>query len=298
MHAKVTIIILNWNGKEDTIECVESVRNITYPNYEILIVDNGSTDGSQQVFKQKYVDIILIENPKNLGYAEGNNIGMRYALKRGTDYILLLNNDTTVDQSFLDELIKQAEIDKKIGILGPKIYVYHEPNKLNSVGANIDFWTGGASHIGCNQIDRGQFEDIKKVDYVTGAAILVKKEVIKKIGLLDKRYFCYYEETDWCVRAKKAGYSVIAVPKAKIGHKIGSTSGKIKGFTLYHLTRNRFLFMRKNATEMQFLTFLMYFFFIYTILTTAYLIFKQRNPKLLKTFYKATYDGILLASSF
>jgi len=292
MHAKVTIIILNWNGKKDTIECVESVRNLSYPNYEILIVDNGSTDGSQEAFRQKYPDITLIENPKNLGFAEGNNIGMRYALKSGSDYILLLNNDTTVDQIFLDELIKWAEMDEKVGILGPKIYFYHEPKRIWFLGANINLWTGRISYIGRNQIDRGQFEDIKEVDYVAGCAILVKREVIEKIGLLDKRYFFYYEDTDWCARAKKAGYSVIFVPEAKIWHKIGASSGKIEGFSLYYSMRNRFLFMKKHSTEIQFLSFLIYFVSVNTLLIITYLIFKQRNPKLLKTFYKGIYDGI------
>ncbi len=221
---------------------------------------------------------------------------MRYALKRGTDYILLLNNDTTVDKRFLDEMIKWADMDKKVGVLGPKIYFYHEPNKINSVGAKINLWTSRSSSIGYNQIDRGQFEDIKIVDYVSGAAILVKREVIEKIGLLDKRYFCYYEETDWCFRAKKIGYSVIVVPKAKIWHKIGSTSRKIEGFTLYYMTRNLFLFMKKHATKMQFLSFLIYFFSFNTILTTASIIFKQKNRKLLKTFYKGIYDGVSLVS--
>lgn len=292
MHAKVTIIILNWNGKEDTIECVESVKNITYPNYEILIVDNGSTDGSQELFRQKYPDITLIENPHNLGFAEGNNIGMSYALKRGTDYTLLLNNDTTVDKHFLDELINHADMNKKVGILGPKIYFYYEPTKICFLGANINFWTGRISVIGNNQIDKGQFEDIKEVDYVEGCAILVRKEVIEEINLLDAKYFCFFEETDWCVRAKKAGYSVIFVPKAKIWHKIGSTARKIEGFNLYYMTRNRFLFMKKHTTEIQFVSFLIYFFSVNTVLTIASIIFKQRNPKLLKIFYKGIYDGL------
>jgi len=291
-RTKVTIIILNWNGKEDTIECVESVRNITYPNYEILIVDNGSTDGSQEVFKLKYPNIILIENQQNLGFAEGNNIGMRYALKRGTDYILLLNNDTMVDKHFLDELIKWAEMDQKVGIAGPKIYFYHEPNKICSLGANINLWTGRILNIGHKQIDKDQFEDIKKVDYVPGAAILVKRKVIEKIGLLDKNYFFYYEETDWCARAKKIGYSVIAVSESKIWHKIGSTAGKIEGFTLYYGTRSHFLFMKKNANKIQFLFFLIFYILIYNMLKTIYVIFKYRNLKSLITYYKGIYDGI------
>lgn len=298
MIPKVTVIILNWNGKEDTIECIESVRNMIYPNYEILIVDNGSTDGSQEAFRQKYPDIILIESAENFGFAEGNNIGIRYALKKGTKYILLLNNDIVVDRTFLDELVKQAEMEQKVGIVGPKIYFYHEPNKIFSAGVKINLWTGGASLIWHNQIDKGQLEDVKEVAYVPGAAILIKKGVIEKIGLLDAKYFFYYEEADWCARAKKAGYSVICVPKAKIWHKISSTAKKIKGFSLYYLTRNRFLFMKKNSTKIQFLSFLSYFFTKDAMLTTASLIFLYRDLRLLKIFYKGIHDGIRLSSKY
>ena len=124
-YSKVTIILLNWNGKEDTIECLESLKHITYPNYEILLVDNGSTDGSVECFRERYPGMEIIENGENLGFAEGNNVGIRRAMDEGADYVLLLNNDTVVDPEFLGELVKVGESDPKIGIVGPKICYYN-----------------------------------------------------------------------------------------------------------------------------------------------------------------------------
>lgn len=251
MFPKVSIIILNWNGKEDTIECLESLKHIRYPNYEILLVDNGSTDGSVECFKEKYPKIEIIENKKNLGFAEGNNVGIRKVMERSTNYILLLNNDTVVDPEFLGELVKVADSDPKIGIVGAKIYYYEYNGKkdiLNFAGGQINFFKGETYHIGLNNTDKGQYDYLRTVQYIEGSCMLIKKDVIRDIGVLDPDYFAYWEETDYCVRTLNKGYSIYYVPNAKIWHKIGASTKKDNNMLyLYLMTRNRILFMRKNA---------------------------------------------------
>lgn len=292
-YPKVAIIILNWNGLEDTIECLESLQKITYPNYEVIVVDNGSEGNDVEVLREKFGEHIhLIENDRNYGFAEGNNIGMSYASENlNPDYVLLLNNDTTVDLNFLTELVNVAVSDPSIGIVGPKIYYYDETDKVFSIGGKINAWTGRAPFIGWGKIDHGQFEEIREVDYVSGCALLIKQNVIKKIGLLNTEYFSYSEDAEWCVKARKVGHKIICVPKAKLWHKIASTAMRSKLY-LYYITRNRFLFMRRNFSKLQFLSSSLFFFVTYFPFITFLNIYRRDLPSM-KTFYKAIYDGIM-----
>lgn len=224
---RVSIIILNWNGLEDTIECLESLRKITYPNYEIIIVDNASTGKDVVVLKERYGDYIhIIANDKNYGFAEGNNIGIRYALAKQSDYVFMLNNDTIVDADFLAELVRVAEEDDKAGILGGKIYYYASPNRFQSVGGRIYWWLGYIEDIS-GQDDVGQFERVAERDYVYATAMLIKRQVIEKVGLLDSSLFFGMEDYDYCARAPKAGFKVLYVPGAKVWHKQGASRKKL-----------------------------------------------------------------------
>lgn len=292
MHPKVSIIILNWNGLEDTTECLESLKKITYPNYEVILVDNGSEGDDVRILSEKFGDYIhVIENDRNYGFAEGNNIGMRYALADlNPDYILLLNNDTVVDPDFLTELVKAAEGDATIGILGPKIYSYNEPSKISFVGTKIDWWNVGTWPT--NEIDVGQFDELREVDAVIGSALLIKRATLEEIGLLYAGYFAYFEETEWCVKCKKAGYKIVYVPRAILWHKLQSTAAKIEGFYLYYMTRNRFVFMKRNSGKVRFVLYFVHFFLWKFMFTSVFLLVRQKNPKLLWTFYKGIYDGI------
>lgn len=337
MYSKVAIIILNWNGWVDTIECLESVYQIEYPNYDIVVIDNGSKDNSIEKIKEyaagriqvessfvrynpdnkplcliehsqeelKFNDrvqkdlensslekkLILIKNIKNYGFAEGNNIAIRYALEiLKPDYILLLNNDTVVDPDFLDELVQTAETDPNIGVLGPTIYDYNPPRGLQSTGSKI-LWNHG------DAINLTYEADVKagtpkEVDAVTGCALLAKSEVFKKIGGLNKNYFAYFEEIEWCVRARKAMYKIVYVPQGKIWHKGGATSSKITGFAVYHHTRNRFWFMKQHASDKQYLIFLVYFlgFKFFSFVGWALL---HKNKTLLVSFLRGVKDGLL-----
>jgi len=293
---KVSIVILNWNGLDDTVHCLESLEKITYPNYDIVVVDNGSKGDDAEILREKFKGYIhIIENDKNYGFAEGCNIGMRYALKNShPDYILLLNNDTVVGPDFLSELVKIAERNPSIGITGPKIYFYDEPNRLQSAGAVIDWCQGKTPLIGPGEIDKGQFEEIKDVDWVIGCALLIKRRALEEIGLLYPKYFAFFEETEWCVRCKKAGFRIIYVPRAKLWHKSQRTTGKPEGFLLYYTTRNRFLFMRRNSTRLQLFFFLIYFFLRDFWPTSALLLIKERNLKLFINFLRGVGNGIIL----
>ena len=293
IYSKVYIIILNWNGKEDTIECLESLKHITYSNYEILLVDNGSTDGSVECLRERYPRLEIIETGVNLGFAEGNNVGMRRAMNEGAEYVLLLNNDTVVDSEFLGELVKVAESDPKIGFAGPKVYYYDYDGRkdvLNFAGGKLNMWKGLSYHIGVNEIDNGQYNEIKKVDYAEGSCLFVSKEVINKIGLLDPIYFTYWEENDWCVRGKNAGYRSFFVPKAKIWHKIGASNVSQKN--IYYMTRNKFWFMRKYATLFEYLSSSLYFIVFQFWFQTSIFVLYHRNLNEFKSFCKGIIDGL------
>ena len=345
---KVTILLLNYNGWGDAIECLESVYKITYPNWELILVDNGSVDGSVSKIKEWAAGEILVESKffeydvegkpikyieelfydeeearvkaskkekewdallphqklsilrieKNRGVTGGENIGIEYILReRKTDYILILNNDIAVDKELLSELVKVAESDPEIGVVGPKIYYYDYNGRkdiINFAGGKINFWKGVGYHIGANEIDKGQHDEIREVDYVEGSCFLIKKEVIEKVGMLDHEYFAYWEEADWCIRIKKGGYKGCYVPRAKIWHKVSSTTKKTSGFFEYYNTRNSFLFMKKHASGGQYLSFLLYFFGFRFWFTSGMLLY-HKNMKALISFYKGVKDGYLLA---
>ncbi len=294
-NPKVTIVIINWNGWEDTIECLESLYRIDYPNYEIIIVDNHSHDDSVKKIKDysKGKELIIIENEENYGFAGGNNIGIQYALKNfKPKYILLLNNDTIVDEDFLEELINAGEKDTQIGILGPKIYYYDKPDVIWSAGCKISWKFARGIQIGSDEVDKGQYDDQKEVEYVSGSAFLIKTDVIDVIGLMDRKYFLYFEESDWTLRANQAGYKSLYVPTAKIWHKVSRSGGGISKPTgLYYITRNRWIFMKKWAKKSDYWIFMVYqvlgAFTFPIVLSIIY-----RNSNLFLAYYKGLKDGI------
>jgi len=245
MYPQVSIIILNWNGKEDTIECLESLKQIIYPNYEIILVDNGSTDGSVEFLREQYPDMEIIENERNLGFAEGCNIGIRKSLDKRTDYVLLLNNDTAVEPEFLNEMVKLAESKKSIGIVGPKICYYDEKNKILRAGEKINTITGKVSILGRNHIDKESNNQNKKVDLVEGSCFLIKSILFEKIGFLDPEYFAYAEDIDYCLRASKENFEVYCCHSTKIYHKGSRSSSSC--LRTYLLIRNLTLMINKNT---------------------------------------------------
>jgi len=262
---KVTIIVLNWNGKCDTIECLESLKRITYPNYDIVLVDNGSTDGSVSDFRQRFPHIPILETGANLGFSGGNNVGIRWGLEVGAEYMLLLNNDTVVQADFLDELVSFAQSDRRIGFAGPKIYYYKYNGRkdvLACAGSEFKIWKGRLVHVGAGTVDRGQYDTVREVDYVEGSCLLARTEMINSVGLLNPDFFLYWEDTDWCIRGVQAGFKAVYVPAAHVWHKVPvRTEGK-SSQAYYYYGRNVIWLVRQYASCRQRVRFALSFFFI------------------------------------
>jgi len=317
-YRKVAIIILNYNGWRDTIECLESVLRNDYPNYQVIVVDNSSpnnsmeyikawAEGRQEVLtpepnhplyhlshplvkkpipyiyytreeaekggdfkleekltkewqKQRKVNskeliptspypLIFIQTGENLGFAGGNNVGVKYALKKDDcEYVLLLNNDTIVEKNFLSELVKTAKISTNIGIIGGKILYYDDPGKIWYAGGKLDLWRGSGYHLNVDEKDN-EIKGIKEVSFVTGCLMLINKKVFNHVNLLPEEYFLYLEDTDFCYSALCKGFKLYINLDSKIYHKVSSTvsgSNKISPTTVYYITRNRLHFMMKK----------------------------------------------------
>ncbi len=225
---KISIIILNWNNKDDTIKCLDSLRYLNYNNYEIIVIDNGSTDGSQKEIRKRFSDVKLIENKENLGFAEGNNIGIQKALEdEKIEYLFLLNNDTTIEPDILKELVKVAESDSKIGMLQPKMLRMDNPDIIDSTGHIFKF--GKIIDRGVGEIDRGQYDNKLDIIGCCAGACLYKREMFKDVGLFDKSFFLYYEDAELSWRAYKKGWKAKHIPSAIVYHKRGGTIKKDKG---------------------------------------------------------------------
>ena len=193
-YPKVTALTLNWNGKDDTIECVKSLLALDYPDYEVIIVDNGSTDGSAQAFKQHFPTVTVIENERNLGCGQGLNVGIELALNQDSKYVLIINNDAIIDSKALQELVKVGESDPKIGLVSGKVYHYNQPNKLQTVGKVANFLTGAVRNVGQDEIDSGQYDEIREYQFLDAVYWLSRAELFQKVGMFDKNFFIYYEE--------------------------------------------------------------------------------------------------------
>lgn len=259
MSQKVSIIIVNFNGSKDTIDCLKSLEKITYKNFEVIVIDNASEKSdfenieeflktSKLNAKKSCLPAGRYQLKANLGFSGGNNVGIKEVMSLGTDYILLLNNDTEVAPDFLDKLIKVAEENKKGGLFAPKIYFYDEPQRIWH--AVCDFsWIGGGKPLQYEEIDKNPEEkEIKKTKYVSGCAMLIRKDVIEKVGLLEEDFFMYYEDTDFSLRAKKAGFELLYVPDSHIWHKVSRSAKKMgePKIHYYHI-RNALLISKRNA---------------------------------------------------
>lgn len=244
---KVSIIILNWNGTEDTLECLASVRQLDYSNYEVIVVDNGSTDESADAISKQYPDITLLQTGANLGYAGGNNVGIRWALDHDADFVLVLNNDTIVAKDMLSHLVKAGLLDDRIGLVGPTNYYYSEPSTVWATGAMLtnppeDGYKilGDGDTVSCWKI-------ATQVDALVGSAMLIQRSVFNKIGFFDEKFFLCWEEFDFSARAREAGFKCLFIPESKIWHKVGSSLGEVESpLRTYYNVRNKLLWAKKH----------------------------------------------------
>lgn len=252
----VAILVLNWNRCRDTLACVESIGKLIYPRFVTAVIDNGSSDGSPRVLRERFPSTEVLETGRNLGYAGGNNVGMKWALQRGADYVLILNNDTiVVDPDALTGLVLVAEQDPRIGVLGPKVVCEPDRHLLYSCGETQSLWFN-RRRIATGQPDREIGAEPRDADYVVGCALLVSRQFIESVGMLDEVFFAYYDEVDWCFRGRALGFRVVCVPTAVIAHKGEASSGKgLNPITAYYRTRNWIYFMRKHAAPYHWLVF-------------------------------------------
>lgn len=246
----VSVIVLTWNNKADTLECLESLYQLDYANYCLVVVDNGSIDGTVEAVLNRFPDVQVIENGQNLGYAEGNNVGIRYALNQEADYILILNNDTVVDPTILQELVSVAQMHPQSAVFCPKIYCYSPPTTMMFAGAKWDSEKALFRYKGLGEPDNGEANTLSETDVGSGCALFFRSEIIPDIGLFDPRFFLLWEETDWCCRVKNRGFSLLFVPSARVWHKISrSFEGQEQGAQYqYYFMRNRLLWIEKNLT--------------------------------------------------
>ncbi len=239
---KVSVVILNYKSKDLILKCLKSVLNSDYKNLQITIVDNDSKDDLEAEVN-KFPEVLYIQNSQNLGYTGGNNIGIKKALDSEADYIFILNPDTTILKDTISKLVKGSE-KYNAGIVTPKIY-FDQSRTIWYAGKIIDLNNVLASHIGVDQEDQGQFDKDLDILDVTGAAMLIKREVFERIGLFDERYFLYYEESDLSFRAKKANFKLMYIYSAVVYHKNAQSTGLGSPLQDYFITRNRMLFASK-----------------------------------------------------
>lgn len=259
----VAIVVLNWNGLADTRECLQSLQAVDYPNKRVIVIDNGSANDEATTMEGEFPGFTeVVRLPENRGFAGGANAGIRHALDAEAEYVLLLNNDTIVDPSFLTNLVSAARELPDVAALCPKTYFYERPGVIYSTGGSVNLWRGVARQMGREQDDTGTYDDVAERDYADGVCMLMPASAIRSVGLLDEEYFAYWEETDWCVRAREKGLRSYYVPSARIWHKAARSQAPDAPFH-YLYRRNALLFVRKRGSGLQKITALAMHLFVY-----------------------------------
>jgi len=236
-----TFVVLSWNGREDTLRCLQSLAAIEGSDRGVICVDNGSTDGSADAVREHFPDVALIECPGNLGYAGGNNVGIRRALERGSDWVVLVNNDATVAPDVIDGFARAARARPRAGILAGKVYFADRPEVVWFAGQRVNLRLGYSGRPrGYGRPDGLRYTRIEPTDRAVGALMAVSRPALEAAGLLDEDLFAYVEDVDWAVRVRRAGFEVVFAPEARAWHRVsGSTGGETSSIhTLYYGVRN------------------------------------------------------------
>jgi GT2 family glycosyltransferase len=284
----ISVITINYNQSKVTLELLSSLKDITYPNIEIIVVDNASPNDNPDILKEQYPEINLLKSDTNLGFAGGNNLGVRVA--KG-EFLLFLNNDTEVEPGFLEPMIELFKQDSTIGMISPKILFHHTPDTIQYAGYHpMNPYTMRQNLVGYRQKDAEQFSETKETYSIHGAAMMVPMSVIKEVGMMTEVYFLYYEEHDWCTRIKKAGYKVYYQPKSVVFHKESISTGKESPLKIYYIARNRILYSRRNSTGLiRFINFI-YFNLIAFPKTMLQYLFKRRFDLIIPVFKGFTWN--------
>jgi GT2 family glycosyltransferase len=246
---KVTVVILNTNRREDTLQCLESLSVSTYPNLSIMVLDNASTDGSVESIEVLYPETQVVALTENKGYAGNNNVGVELAIQHGADWIYVLNEDTLQAPDCIGRLVEAGQSDSRVGIVGPMVYHHDEPDVIQSAGGIMDgLWRSW--HAGQNQKDQGQFPEVRPVQWVSGCALMIRRETVQQVGVIDERFFYYQEEIEWCLRSRQAGWKILHVPKAKLWHKGVQREYNPPANVTYYKIRNGFLLAKKHRAPL------------------------------------------------
>jgi hypothetical protein len=253
-NESVAIILVNWNGFDFTEACLDSLRKVDFPDFKVILVDNGSQNQEGQRLKKAFPEIELIENSENLGFAGGNNVGIRFALNQGFTHVMLLNNDTEVEPDFLGEMVRKIQQNPRLGVVQPLILFLHDHKKIWSAGGKWIPALGRAITLG----DRHPIFDYRfkksELDWATGCCMLISREAILKTGHLNEQYFAYFEDVEWSLRFRKAGFGIVLAEKAVIYHEAGASSkkknseGTLSPRVFYYHVRNQFLLLRSQKS--------------------------------------------------
>lgn len=272
MKDKVAIILVNYNGEKYNEECIDSILKSTYKNYEIIVVDNNSSDNSVELLIKKFNDNIkIIKAKSNLGFSGANNLGIKYAIDNNFEYIMLLNNDTVIDDRMVEIMINSS---KNNLIVSPKIYYYDNKEILWSAGGSINWHKGLPIQYGIGETENKENNTRKEIEFATGCCILIPIEAIKKTGMMSEDYFLYYEDTDYCIRLLRNGFKIIYEPNAFLYHKVSaSTGGEKSKMYWYYMTRNRLIFNKKFNKN---ITYKIYFFMTTVIKFIKYFIKRDK----------------------
>jgi GT2 family glycosyltransferase len=283
----VSVIGLNWNNTTLTCDLLQSIRdNCRYPNLELIIVDNGSDEDPSAACKAICPEVKMVLTGKNLGFAGGNNAGIKAA--KG-DYIFIVNNDTEFTANIIEGLLEIFEKYPDAGIVSPKFQYFFHKGTIEYAGyQSVNIFSGRNAMIGCKEKDQGQYNTIQVTNYAHGGAMMVSRKVIQEVGLLPELFFLYYEEFDWCEQIKRKGFKVYYQPASLIYHKESMTTGKASPLKTFYLTRNRILFMRRNTRFYHFLIFMTYFICFTIPKNTGIYLFKRQKAHL-KSFWKGIF---------
>ncbi|MDA8020228.1 MAG: glycosyltransferase family 2 protein [Thermoanaerobaculia bacterium] len=253
---RVGALVINFNGKDVTLQTLESLAQLEYQPLDLVVIDNGSTDGSRLAIAERFPQVTQLEVRENHGISHGMNVGLRHALEEGYDYTLILNNDIEVDSAMVTEMVTLAESDLTIGAVGPKAFYYGDRERLWSTGGILRWAESVTNERGDQELDRGQYDRDEEVDYVNGCAMLVRREALERTGFWDATYFLGVEDADWCVRMKQQGFTCWYAHRAKLWHMISHSTGVYKPFRTFQTGRSTAIFVRKFAGPLGWLRFL------------------------------------------
>lgn len=249
---KACVVILNWNGRELTLRCLEDLRKSDYREVTPVVVDNGSTDGSIEAMAKSFPDVAIIRNDANRGWAGGSNQGIAWGLAHGFDYLLMLNNDARGDPGMISSLVAAATEIEDNAVTIPKIYLGSDPKRFWFATGRVSLGTGIFSNPAFNQMDDGQFDSAREAEYASGCCMLIPRGILERIGGFDHTFFSYVEDVEWSIRCRRAGFRIVLCPDARLWHDVSATGKKRPAMMRYYLTRNHLWTLRRHASALQF----------------------------------------------